>query len=458
MQIKSLDNQLNSPAPTSRRGRTRRNLRGSLCTVALAVLGWALPIVPATAQLDSPSPAGGAGGAGQGTSGAPGVPGAPGGAPHGGPPGGKMPAMPPLPVLLGIADFLIAVDRPFDAEKIYKLVLMMNPKSAVAQQGLHRAKIAESPSFTALIHTYRDTLENRLTTYGGGPTFRTIHGNITLLLGTGYFRETIHADKPNQTLGFLQDFINDRPLGKSTVNLILEPRFGKYEGYVFLNRTFYAGAPDRTLFNFKLTYDQVPGREHYSVGYMRNDSFIQSDQLQFFAPETFYSVESGLTEDIASIEIQHPIARKVDFQTTYQYLAYSDGNSRNLVRTQLLYRLQPNGRAQMPIFQVGLQHIYDDTNVFGVYYYTPQNQQYLDVCANYIFISRKFKYGLFGTYPVAHVRGSGDGKYDPLATLYAFTNYQISDRTELYVKLTTAKRTGNAAAFTDFVFGVNQHV
>lgn len=377
-------------------------------------------------------------------------PGAPGGRP------GKMPAIPPLPVLFGGADLLLTIDRPYDAAKLYRLILLLDPKNAAAKKGLSDALYAERPTFTALIHTYRDTIENRLTTYGGGPTFRTRYGKATILLGTGYFGENIHTNKPNETLGFLDSSLDDHQLAKSTANLILEPYFGKWEGYFFYNHTFYGGAPDRDLFNVKVSFVERPGRERFSLAFMRNDSFIQSDQLQFFAPETFYAVKEGLTEDITNAEIQYPLDTKIDADINYEYISYNDGNTRNLLRSQVLYRLLPKSRQAFPLLQVGLQHVFDDTRLFGVYYYTPQAYQAISSVASFIWLTRKWKFGLFGTYPFVRVRGEGYGKYDPLATLFISGSYQMTKATEVYAKLTSSKRTGNSAAFTDFVFGINQ--
>ena len=73
---------------------------------ALALLAPAAP----TPGAPPPNPGPGPG---------PGQPPAPGAPPPGGPPPG---GPPPLPVLLGIADFLINIDRPFDAEAIRRAV------------------------------------------------------------------------------------------------------------------------------------------------------------------------------------------------------------------------------------------------------------------------------------------------------------------------------------------------
>lgn len=381
----------------------------------------------------------------QGTAGSP-LPGA-----QGGPGGAAM-----VGRILGGATFMLIIDRPYEAEKLYRLLLKMDPKNQAAIDGLREAKRSERPTFTALFHNYRDTIENRLVTYGGGPTFRTPYGRITLLAGNGYFGQNIHSNKPNQTFGFLASDLEAHNLGKSTLNLILEPYSGKFEGYAFINRTFYNGAPSRTLFNFKASYVPVPGRERFSLGYSRNDSFVQNDQLQFFAPETFFAVVSGLTNDITTASADYPIDRKIDSSFTYQYLSYSDGNTRNIMRSQVMYRLLPKSNMPVPIMRIGLQHIYDDTKHFGVYYYTPQDQQYLSLASDFLILAPKFKFGLFGTLPVAKQRGRLDGKYDPDATLYAFANYNIFEGTSVYVKMTAAKKTGFSAAFTDIVLGVDK--
>ncbi len=366
-----------------------------------------------------------------------------------------MPKLPPLPVLAKYAELDIIIDRPFDAEKICRLLVQLDPKNPEYQGLLKRALVSERPTLQTLIHNYRDTIQNRLFTYGTGIIFRTPYGRATISAGTGYYGQHIINGYPNQTLGFLASDL-DGNLDKSTINLILEPYSGLWEGYIFLNKTYFAGAPNVSLFNLRASYVPIPGREKFTVFYMRNDSFIQSDQLQFFSPETYWAVVEGLTEDITGTQIDYPLNRKLDFETQYQYLAYSDGNTRNLIRSQLMYRLMPKANEVSPVFRVGIQHVYDNTRKFAVYYFTPQDYQAFSVASDFLVLSKRLTFGLFGTLPFAKVPGYNFGKYSPLATLFTFANYRLTDRLELWVKLTSAKKTVNAAAFTDFVFGVNQ--
>src|SRR5207245_525378 len=197
-----------------------------------------------------------------GAGGVQGAPGATTGAAAAAPPGGAPPGMPaggppPLPVLLGFADFMLTIDRPYEAEKIYKGILAFDPKNEAALAGLREVAVAKKPTFQLLAHYYNDNHDVEMFTYGGGPTFRTPYGKITLTSGTGTYRnnnDPTNHHNPLSLTPMIPSAADNHSLQKSTVNLILEPYRGKWSGTLFVSRVIYDGAPDRTLWDLRASY------------------------------------------------------------------------------------------------------------------------------------------------------------------------------------------------------------
>ncbi len=374
------------------------------------------------------------------------------GAPSGGPPSG---GPPPVPVLLGIADFLIAVDRPFDAEDIYHGILGHDAENEGALAGLKRAKLYERPTLTLLTHNYSDSHDVRLNARGGGPTFRTRYGNLTFTAGTGYYRNNNDPSNPKNPLGPIASFLDDDKLDKNTFNLLLEPHYKKYEGSFFVSRVTFDWAPDRTLYDFRASYLPQPSREKYTLSVARRDSILQSAQAQFLPPETYYTVTSGLTLNEYAGAVEYPLTPKLDLSANYLHYNYSDGNSRDTAKAALYYRLQPTAPQQMPVARIGLGYLYDDTDKFNPLYYSPQSTQSLSVLADYVMIKRGFKFGIFAGYPLLKDQGTGFAKHDPARTLFGFVNKEISDRFELYAKGGFIRSPGYDLSFNDIVLGVN---
>src|SRR5215217_7014950 len=48
--------------------------------------------------------------------------------------------------MIGGAEFMLILDRPFEAEKLFGAVLSMDPNNAYAKQGLERVKLAKRPN------------------------------------------------------------------------------------------------------------------------------------------------------------------------------------------------------------------------------------------------------------------------------------------------------------------------
>lgn len=364
---------------------------------------------------------------------------------------------PPVPVLLGIADFLLTIDRPFDAEHIYQGILHMDPKNAAALQGMRDVAWAKKPTTTVLAHGYYDTHDVELFAWGGGPTFRGPLGRITFTSGTGYYKNNNSPTNVKNPLGPISAgvTIDDRALTKSTFNVLMEPYYKNWEGYFFLSQVEYDGAPDRFLYDLKLTYAPDPARRRYTFTAAHRDTFLQTDKNEFFAPESYYALVSGLTLDEYSVNIDTPLASRWDFSGYYANFDYSDGNHRNTYRSQILYRLLPRANRPMPTFRIGLAHTYDTMNKFSAFYFAPQNFQYLSLTTEYVNLTRKLKYGIFASFPVAFDGGTGFATHKPALTLFTFLNYQLTKNIELYVKAGGINSPGYDLTLRDFVFGVN---
>ena len=431
------------------------------------------------AQTDAAPPTVGAtvGTPGPGTPAGP--PGAPGAAPGGAPgPGGMPPGAPPLAMILGYADFMLAADRPYEAEKIYKQIQANMPKMdpsdpkviemmknmpkeqlegmkqamAAVEKGLKDVAYAKRPTMTALGHYYRDDRDVRLYAYGGGPTFRTPYGRITLTAGTGHYRNNNNPNNPNNPLSLSPDIPtaeDNDTLKKNTLNLLLEPYYKKWEGNVFLSNVTYDAAPDRFLYDFKLSYVPNPARERYYISHGRHDSYFQNVNNQFYAPETFFQLKKKILYDDYSFGAEYPIAKRLDGTFSYRYFQYSDGNRRSNYRTQLMYRIKPTKGKMMPVWRVGTDFIFDDSKFFTLDYTASENFNAYSIATDYMFISRKLKYGAYASYPIA------EQNFNAPYGVFGFASYQLSKSTEIYAKLARLSGVQNSLSFSDTVIGVN---
>ena len=72
--------------------------------------------------------------------------------------------------MIGGAEFMLILDKPFEAEKLFGAILSMDPNNAYARQGLERVKVAKRPNWTFLVHPFTfPKLDQAMFTYGGGP-------------------------------------------------------------------------------------------------------------------------------------------------------------------------------------------------------------------------------------------------------------------------------------------------
>ncbi len=134
---------------------------------------------------------------------------------------------------------MLTLDRPFEAEKIYKGILAFDPTNAAAKAGLRDVAQAKKPTVTFLGHYYRDSHDVELYTYGGGPTFRTRWGKLTFTTGTGHYRNNNNPNNSQNPLSLtptIPSAADNDTLRKNTVNLILEPYYKQYEGSLFVSR------------------------------------------------------------------------------------------------------------------------------------------------------------------------------------------------------------------------------
>ena len=403
---------------------------------------------------------------------APGTPGAPGA------PGGMPPGAPPLAMILGFADFMLAIDRPFEAEKIYKQIQANMPKldptdpkvaemmknmpkeqlegmkqaMAAVEKGMRDVEEAKKPTYTALAHTYYDDRDVELYAYGAGPTFRTRYGRITVTAGTGHYRNNNDPNNENNPLSLSPDIPtaeDNDTLRKRTFNLLLEPYYKKWEGNLFFSNVTYDSQPDRFLYDLKLSYVPNPARERYYISHGRHDSYFQNVNNQFFAPETFFQIKKKILYDDYSFGIEYPLGKRIDSAFYHRYFEYTDGNRRTNYRTTLMYRLKPTGQAQMPVWRVGLDFIWDDSKFFTLDYTASENFNAYSIATDYMWISRKLKYGFYASYPIA------EQNFTAPYGVFGFASYQLTKNAEVYSKLARLSGAGNSLTFNDFVFGVN---
>src|ERR1039458_9094573 len=94
-------------------------------------------------------------------------------------------AAPQLGAMLGGAEFMLIMDRPFAAEKLFNAVLALDPKNAHALDGLRRVKLAKRTSWTFLGHAFGNHYDTQLVTSCGALSFYTSLGKITFWVGDG---------------------------------------------------------------------------------------------------------------------------------------------------------------------------------------------------------------------------------------------------------------------------------
>lgn len=355
-----------------------------------------------------------------------------------------------LEAMLGGAEFLLILDRPFAAEKLFNAVLSMDPKNGHAQDGLRRVKLAKRVSWTFLAHGYAIDYDTQMATWGGGPSFYLPNGKVTFWIGDGFFKS------------------EGQSLQKITVNGIWEPYYKNFDGYAYLNRTFYPNGPDRTLWNLKGTWNRKPGREYYSVFGGQHDSYLQTDLAQFFAPESYYQVEQKIVNRDVGASAQVALGKYFDFipsfaefyytasQTNYGptgVFPYVGSNQRRIAQGQLMYRVLPHGSAQMPIFRVGASYLADSCDNAELIYFCPVNFHAVSLNADFVYVTGKYRYGVFASVPVTGATGTDGGRFDPSATLFSFVNYKVSESQELWLKFTGVHSANYSPRLWDLVVG-----
>ena len=166
-------------------------------------------------------------------------------------------------------------------------------------------------TWTFLGHAFGNHYDTQLVTYGGGPSFYTEYGKITFWVGDGFFSAAFPS--------------NGRwtSLQKITLNGFWDTYYKKFDFYAYINRTFYPEAPDRTLYDFKGTWNRRPGREYYSVFGGAHDSFLQSDLVQFFAPESITEVKEKILIHNIGAEAQIPFGKHIDFTPYFSQFYYT---------------------------------------------------------------------------------------------------------------------------------------
>ena len=361
--------------------------------------------------------------------------------------------------MIGGAEFMLILDKPFEAEKLFGAILSMDPNNAYAKQGLERVKVAKRPNWTFLVHPFTfPKLDQSMFTYGGGPSFYSKNLKSTFWIGDGWYKNNIDPNNPDNPLGFLGYQIgtaDDAALRKQTYNVILEPYYKQFDGYFFLNRTVYQEAPDRWLFFGKATWNRQFGRESYSLSGGQHDSYFQNDLAQFFAPESWTAVQQKILSREVGAAATHPFGRFIDTSASFQYFDYTDGNNRKMVRLQGMYRILPHEGKQMPIFRAGVSYLYDDGDFAALYYYIPLNYHHVQISADYTFVAGNTRYGIYGNIPVTGESGTGFGRFNPPYTTYMFINRKLNAKNEIWGKYAGLSIKNNGPAFGDWVFGFN---
>ena len=110
--------------------------------------------------------------------------------------------------MIGGAEFMLILDKPFEAEKLFGAILSMDPNNAYATQGLERVKVAKRPNWTFLMHPFTfPKLDQSMFTYGGGPSFYSKNLKSTFWIGDGWYKNDINPNNPDNPLGFLGNII-----------------------------------------------------------------------------------------------------------------------------------------------------------------------------------------------------------------------------------------------------------
>lgn len=338
---------------------------------------------------------------------------------------------------------MLIMDRPFEAEKLFNAVLAQDPKNAHAMDGLRRVKLAKRTMWTFLVHGYGNQYDTQLATWGGGPTFYTKLGQIVFWVGDGFFRSDGYS------------------LQKITLNGTWEPYYKNFDGYFYVNRTFYTQAPDRTLYTLKGTWNWRGGREYFSVFGGQHDSYLQSDLAQYFAEESYLQVEKKILNRNIGATAQIPVGR-FDIIPTFSEFGYTkgigdftDGNSRRIAQGKVMYRVLPHGEKQMPIFRVGAAYLNDSCHYATLLYNCPVQFQSVSITSDWIFVNGKYSYGIFGAVPVTHASGVGLGRFNPPQTIYAYLNYKLTESQELWIKFTGVHSANYSPNLFDIVVGMN---
>jgi hypothetical protein len=72
-----------------------------------------------------------------------------------------------------------------------------------------------------------------------------------------------------------------------------------------------------------------------------------------------------------------------------------------------------------------------------------------------VFVTGKYRYGVFAGVPVTGASGTGGGRFNPPQTIYAFLNYKLSESQELWVKFTGVHSANFSPTLFDIVVGAN---
>jgi hypothetical protein len=372
--------------------------------------------------------------------------------------------------MIGGAEFMLILDKPYEAEALFGAILQMDPNNAYAKQGLERVQFAKRPNWTFLIHPFKFTIDQEMITYGGGPSFYRKNLKSTFWIGDGFFKNDIKASNP--FVGALEPFLgtaDDEALRKQTYNAILEPYYKQFDGYVFLNRTVYQKAPNRTLYFLKGTWNRQPGRESYSAFGGVHDSYYQNELSQFFAPESWTAVQQLLVSHEIGVSATYPLGRFIDLSGGFSYFNYNDegslenptgngkGNTRRLARYGAMYRVMPSAGKQMPILRFGVTGLYDDGDYLSFKYFIPLSYKYVAISGDYTYISGKTKFGFYGNWPINKKSGEGFGgqPFNTQRTMYTFLNRKVSPSNELWLKLAVMYTRDAGPRFGDLVVGFN---
>jgi len=376
----------------------------------------------------------------------------------GGPPGGPQMAPPPLPVLLGYANFMLTLERPWQAEKLYKLILMLDPKNVAAQKGLEDAENMKHIGFATLVHSYYDSKDVQSLGYGGGPIIMMPSGKMTFTFGNGYYKNNNNPNNrrnPTTQLPTFPSPYDNFALQRQTYNLEYTPFWGKKmenEAAIWLSYQHYDDVPSKLLYDINYTYNIKPGREKINIGTGRKNSFYSSQLNQFLAPETYFELQKGITFNDYYAEVAYPMAPQWDLDFRYRFFDYSDGNQRNNFRTQFLYRIMPTDpRKQMPIWRVGLDGIVDLGRFFTFDYGIPRDFRSVSVMTDYAILGRATKFVLYASYPIAEKNFAAPAGL----VAYASQAFGPAKRFEFYSKAEILEARNLSVSLYDYVSGLN---